>query len=54
VHRWTATALARLATHSNLVEAHRRAARYWRWRIEVWPQDGRAELNDLWKPATTT
>lgn len=32
VHRWTATALARLAGPGRLTEAHRRAAAYWDWR----------------------
>jgi TIR domain/CHAT domain len=47
VHRWTAGALARLAADSDLVEAHRRAARYWNWRVQVWPQDRQADIADL-------
>jgi tetratricopeptide (TPR) repeat protein/DNA-binding CsgD family transcriptional regulator len=38
VHRWTAAALAAIAKAEELAAAHRRAARYWRWRVEVWPQ----------------
>ncbi|MEO1086334.1 MAG: tetratricopeptide repeat protein, partial [Acidobacteriota bacterium] len=33
VHRWTANALARLASPEERKEAHRRAALYWRWRV---------------------
>ena len=28
-------------------QAHQRAARYWRWRVEVWPQDKAADVHDL-------
>jgi tetratricopeptide (TPR) repeat protein len=47
VHRWTAAALARLSTNSELEEAHRRAARYWRWRVKAWPQDRQRDVADL-------
>ncbi len=50
VHRWTATELAERAAHesgSRLAEAHRQAARYWRWRVRVWPQDPEADVHDL-------
>jgi tetratricopeptide (TPR) repeat protein len=47
VHRWTAAALARLAASSDLVETHRRAARYWRWRAQNWPQGHLADIADL-------
>jgi tetratricopeptide (TPR) repeat protein len=47
VHRWTAAALARLAAEPDLQEAHRRAARYWRWRAQGWPQDRQADNTDL-------
>ena len=47
VHRWTAFELhRRLAERQRggeLIEAHRRAAEYWRWRITAWPHDHRAE-----------
>ncbi|MEO1085198.1 MAG: tetratricopeptide repeat protein, partial [Acidobacteriota bacterium] len=35
VHRWTADALARLASPEEREEADRRAARYWRWRVQT-------------------
>jgi hypothetical protein len=44
VHRWTAQALADLATSPELVAAHHRAARYWRWRTEVWGRDRKADI----------
>ena len=47
VHRWTAFELhRRLAERQRggeVIEAHRRAAEYWRWRITAWPHDHRAE-----------
>jgi tetratricopeptide (TPR) repeat protein len=42
VHRWTAAALETRASATELTDAHRKAATYWRWRVEVWPQS-RAE-----------
>jgi tetratricopeptide (TPR) repeat protein len=39
VHRWTARALAGLAAPEALTTAHRRAARYWRWQVEIHPGD---------------
>ncbi|MGP0023217.1 MAG: CHAT domain-containing protein, partial [Streptosporangiaceae bacterium] len=50
VHRWTATELAaRTAGEpgSVLAGAHRRAAGYWRWRVDAWPQDRAADVHDL-------
>jgi tetratricopeptide (TPR) repeat protein len=47
VHRWTAAALARLAANPDLMEAHQRAARYWRWRFQEWPQDRQADIVGL-------
>ena len=50
VHRWTATELAaRTAGEpgSVLAEAHRRAAGYWQWRVDAWPQDKAADVHDL-------
>jgi len=47
VHRWTAAALARLAAGTELAEAQRRAARFWRWRVRVWPQGRQADIADL-------
>jgi tetratricopeptide (TPR) repeat protein len=47
VHRWTAHALAELATSEELAAAHHRAARYWRWRVQARPQTGAAEIEQL-------
>ena len=47
VHRWTARALADLAVLAELTSAHRRAARYWRWRIQIWRQDRTAAVDQL-------
>jgi tetratricopeptide (TPR) repeat protein len=50
VHRWTATQLAQLADDSGdprLARAHRSAAAYWQWRVQVWPQDRAADLHSL-------
>ena len=30
-----------------LAEAHRQAAAYWQWRVQVWPQDRAADVHDL-------
>ena len=30
-----------------MARAHRQAAAYWQWRVEVWPQDEDADLHDL-------
>ena len=47
MHRWTAVELhRRLAERQRggeVIEAHRRAAEYWRWRIAAWPHDHSAE-----------
>ncbi|QBS40383.1 tetratricopeptide repeat protein [Nocardia sp. CS682] len=49
VHRSTATALHALPNQDQgeLAAAHRRAADFWRWRVEVWPQDPDHDLHDL-------
>jgi tetratricopeptide (TPR) repeat protein len=47
VHRWTARALADLAIPAELTSAHRRAARYWRWRTQVWRQYRTTAVNHL-------
>lgn len=39
VHRWTAEALTRLDKAGDIREGHRRAARYWRWRVDTQPED---------------
>jgi tetratricopeptide (TPR) repeat protein len=47
VHRWTADALRGRSAPDALTAAHRRAAAYWRWHAEVWPQDKAADIIDL-------
>jgi tetratricopeptide (TPR) repeat protein len=52
VHRWTASELhARWneapAKAIRITEAHERAAAYWQWRVQVWPQDRASALDDL-------
>ncbi len=47
VHRWTAGELARLAAPADLTQAHHRAARYWRWRVAVWPQSRSDDIAQL-------
>ena len=50
VHRWTATELAGRAVRepgSRLAGAHRRAAAYWQWRVQVLPQDHASDVHDL-------
>ena len=47
VHRWTAQALANQQTASKLTEAHRRAANYWHWRVDVWPQSQAEDIEQL-------
>ena len=50
VHRWSASELERrwaaAGRAGNLAQAHRRAAEYWRWRVEVWPQGRAADVHD--------
>jgi tetratricopeptide (TPR) repeat protein len=38
VHHWTADALRKGAHPDTLKAAHHRAAAYWQWRVNVWPQ----------------
>jgi tetratricopeptide (TPR) repeat protein len=51
VHRWTAAELERRWREQGRVdelrEAHRRAAEYWRWRVDRLPQDLDANVHDL-------
>jgi tetratricopeptide (TPR) repeat protein len=47
VHRWTAGALAGLASAEELAEAHRRAAGYWSWRVRVWPQSRQRDVEQV-------
>ncbi|MGW5715694.1 tetratricopeptide repeat protein, partial [Amycolatopsis sp. NPDC003865] len=50
VHRWTASELERRwrdnDNEDQLRQAHRNAAHYWQWRIQVWPQDLDEDLHD--------
>ncbi|MGH2941190.1 MAG: tetratricopeptide repeat protein [Solirubrobacteraceae bacterium] len=46
VHRWTATAINHLEPDL-AAHAHHRAARYWRWRVQVRPQSKHDDLDDL-------
>ena len=47
VHRWTAAALTHRTPPTQHSEAHRRAARYWQWRVDVWPQDRTTDITEL-------
>jgi tetratricopeptide (TPR) repeat protein len=51
VHRWTASELERRLGEAGerdaIVTADRHAADYWRWRVDVWPQDRHADIHDL-------
>ncbi|MEA2602862.1 MAG: hypothetical protein QOF89_3854, partial [Acidobacteriota bacterium] len=45
VHRWTATALLRQYSEKGQ-EAHHRAARYWRWRVDNVPQSREQDIEE--------
>ncbi|MFC4531556.1 tetratricopeptide repeat protein [Sphaerisporangium dianthi] len=49
VHRWTAATLARpeLTPAEQMGSAHRAAAEYWRWRVQVLPQNRRERVDDM-------
>ncbi|WP_319594492.1 tetratricopeptide repeat protein, partial [Streptomyces sp. ID05-04B] len=47
VHHWTADALRRRAEPETLEAAHRRAAAYWQWRVDVYPQPRTADITQL-------
>ncbi len=51
VHRWTASELhrrwARTGHGDQITAAHLRAAAYWQWRVQVWPQNPSSDLDDL-------
>lgn len=51
VHRWTASELQRRChgqgRDEEVRQAHQRAAEYWRWRFDTWPQDRQAAVHDL-------
>jgi hypothetical protein len=33
--------------HADLMEAHRQAAEFWKWRAAAWPQERQADIHDL-------
>ncbi|MGH3997996.1 MAG: tetratricopeptide repeat protein, partial [Pseudonocardiaceae bacterium] len=47
VHRWTAAALTKYTDTAQLIDAHRRAAQFWQWRVNVWPQDRTVDIQHL-------
>ncbi len=47
VHRWTATLLAEEVDAETVRDAHRRAAAFWRWRVDVMPQDRAQDIHQL-------
>ncbi len=49
VHRWTAAALTKHTDAEELIDAHRRAAQFWQWRVDVWPQDRTVDIQQLVK-----
>ncbi|MFJ7963578.1 tetratricopeptide repeat protein [Streptomyces sp. NPDC096324] len=47
VHHWTADALRRRAHPDTLLAAHQRAAAYWQWRVNLWPQPRTDDITQL-------
>lgn len=47
VHRWTASALEKEIEPEILQDAHRRAANFWRWRVNRIPQNRQAVVDQL-------
>ncbi|MGX9886635.1 tetratricopeptide repeat protein, partial [Streptomyces sp. NPDC002276] len=47
VHHWTADALRRRAHPDTLKAAHCRAAAYWQWRVNIWPQPPADDITHL-------
>ncbi|MCW8382093.1 tetratricopeptide repeat protein [Streptomyces justiciae] len=47
LHNWTADALRRRARPDDIKAAHRRAAAYWQWRVNVWPQSRVEDITQL-------
>ncbi|MGH3934224.1 MAG: AAA family ATPase, partial [Pseudonocardiaceae bacterium] len=47
VHRWTAAALTKHTDTAQLIDAHRRAAQFWQWRVNFWPQDRTVDIQHL-------
>ena len=48
-HRWTADAVLRRSPADAVREAHRRAARYWRWRVQRMPQSRQDDIAQLFE-----
>ena len=51
VHRWTASELEhrwrKAGRGEQFTASHSRAARYWLWRVQTWPQDRASDLDDM-------
>jgi len=47
VHRWTASAVLALIQTADKAQAHHRAARFWRWRVERVPQSREEDIEQL-------
>ncbi|MGX9886050.1 tetratricopeptide repeat protein, partial [Streptomyces sp. NPDC002276] len=47
VHHWTADAVRQRAHPGTLNAAHRRAAAYWQWHVNVWPQSRVDDITQL-------
>ncbi|WP_328670494.1 tetratricopeptide repeat protein [Streptomyces sp. NBC_00328] len=47
VHHWTADALRKRTHPDTLNAAHRRAAAYWQWRVNVYPQPPTIDITQL-------
>lgn len=47
VHRWTATAVLNRSPIDKVQDAHHRAARYWRWRVDTIPQSREQDIEEL-------
>ncbi|QEV68785.1 tetratricopeptide repeat protein [Streptomyces chartreusis] len=47
VHHWTADALRGRAHPDTLKAAHQRAAAYWQWHVNVWPQPPTDDIKQL-------
>ncbi|MGH3795153.1 MAG: TIR domain-containing protein [Pseudonocardiaceae bacterium] len=54
VHRWTAAALTGHTDTEDLVEAHRRAVQYWRWRSTSGPRTAPPTFSTSSRPAITS
>jgi tetratricopeptide (TPR) repeat protein len=47
VHRWTASRVFQRCPADKIQAAHRKAARYWSWRVAEIPQDRQQDVEDL-------